>query len=467
MDTANVSTVQTTYGSHLLHLVHSWDLELPPLSGSTMWKVFAAFFAAYAVGHVIYNLYFHPLRDYPGPLLARSSLLWRFLRSMDGRWHRHIEECHKNYGNVVRVSPSELSFCTPSAWTDIYGSGSKGAGKVLLKNEFYDVFGSGFEVQSLGTERDPVLAQQKRALFATALSVKGLAQQEPILHEHIDAFVNKLGKLGGGDDGADMTKWFIFIGFDIMGHMSYGDSFRCVEREASHPWLDLMLGLMHAVTVIDNLRRLPLMVTFAKWIPARFTDSFKDRMIHFVKMKTAARLEKEVGQNDFLEVVSGKTRNGEITVAEMEAHVWNMAMAGAETSGSSMTATLFFILTNPKVHQKMNQEVRSTYASYEDISLVSATQLQYLMAVLKEGLRIFPVAAQGTPRTSPGCTIAGRHVPKGTELYVSPWAITHDERFWDQPYDFRPERWIDPDCKDFKAASQPFSLGPRVCPGKL
>jgi hypothetical protein len=168
---------------------------------------------------------------------------------MDGRWHRHIEECHNRYGkfypakfakikivkvdallgDVFRVSPDELSFCTPDAWTDIYGPGSKGVGKIL-KNEFYEVFGSGFEVQSLGTERDPVQAQKKRALFANALSVKGLAQQEPIMQDHIDIFVDKLGKLGNNDAGIDMSKWFIYIGFDIIGQMSFGDSFGCVER---------------------------------------------------------------------------------------------------------------------------------------------------------------------------------------------------------------------------------------------
>lgn len=50
------------------------------------------------VAQVIYNLYFHPLRYYPGPFLARVSLIWRIFRSMDGRFHRHLENCHKRYG---------------------------------------------------------------------------------------------------------------------------------------------------------------------------------------------------------------------------------------------------------------------------------------------------------------------------------------------------------------------------------
>jgi hypothetical protein len=49
-----------------------------------------------------------------------------------------------------------------------------------------------------------------------------------------------------------------------------------------------MLGLLHAVTVMDNLRRIPLVVMLARWIPAKFTNNFKHRMIQFVKVKAAA-----------------------------------------------------------------------------------------------------------------------------------------------------------------------------------
>lgn len=56
---------------------------------------------AYLVGYVTYNLYFHPLRDYPGPFWARASLLWRIRHSMGGRFHRHIEKCHERYGEFA------------------------------------------------------------------------------------------------------------------------------------------------------------------------------------------------------------------------------------------------------------------------------------------------------------------------------------------------------------------------------
>lgn len=132
-------------------------------------------------------------------------------------------------GDVVRVSPNELSFSSPDAWTAIYTPSTKGVAKIH-KNEFYDMVGAGFEIQSVGTERDPVKAQQKRSLFSSALSARGLAQQEPALQKHIDLFVEKLGKLGNTENGVDMSKWFIYLGFDILGQMAFAESFGCIER---------------------------------------------------------------------------------------------------------------------------------------------------------------------------------------------------------------------------------------------
>jgi cytochrome P450 len=88
-------------------------------------------------------------------------------------------------------------------------------------------------------------------------------------------------------------------------------------------------------------------------------------------------------------------------------------MAGGETSGSAMASIIYFIIKNTEVHRKLNDEVRSAYASSVDIDVASTTQLEYLMAVLKEGMRIFPTAPQGTPRVSPGVIVEGHYVPKG------------------------------------------------------
>jgi cytochrome P450 len=96
-----------------------------------------------------------------------------------------------------------------------------------------------------------------------------------------------------------------------------------------------------------------------------------------------------------------------------------VSMAGGETSGSAMASIVYFLLKNENTHQKLKDEVRSAYKSYGDIDVASTTKLGYLMAVLKEGMRIFPTAPQGTPRISPGMTVEGHYVPRGVSLALS------------------------------------------------
>lgn len=92
------------------------------------------------------------------------------------------------------------------------------------------------------------------------------------------------------------------------------------------------------------------------------------------------------------------------------------SIAGGETTGSLMASITYFLLTNPEVYRKLNDEVRTAYTRLDDIDVASTTNLKYLMAVLKEGMRIFPVAPQGAPRVSPGVTVEGHYVPKGVRL---------------------------------------------------
>jgi len=53
-----------------------------------------------------------------------------------------------------------------------------------------------------------------------------------------------------------------------------------------------------------------------------------------------------------------------------------------------------------------------------------------------------------------------------TEIYTSVWTVHHDARYFDRPYDFLPQRWLDPTSHDVKEATQPFSVGPRGCIGR-
>lgn len=83
-------------------------------------------FAFYVSTTAIYNLFFHPLRRYPGPKIWAATPLPSALNILRGRPYIKILELHKLYGDIVRLSPNELSFSHSDAWREIYGHLKRG-----------------------------------------------------------------------------------------------------------------------------------------------------------------------------------------------------------------------------------------------------------------------------------------------------------------------------------------------------
>ncbi|KAF9741403.1 hypothetical protein PMIN06_003365 [Paraphaeosphaeria minitans] len=442
---------------------HGEPLQEGHSGASLLLRAVLALLVASSIGQVVYNLYLHPLKDIPGPLLARGSLLWRFRYCMGGHWHLHIQKAHKRYGDVIRVSPNELSFASAKAWKSVYGI-QKGA--PITKNEFWDMIGLGFDEGSIGSERDYHLAAQKRDLFADAMSNRNVAQQEPILQAFVSLFLDKMGNLGDTKEGLDMGQWFLYFGFDVGTKMAFGESFECLVRESAHEWLTLVLPLFFFVNIADNFRRIPLVVPLLKLIPMGWLRGVRGKIVKYSKDQTAKRLLRSGPQNDFFDNCVDKVQKGDVSEEEMASHLFTFSVAAGETQATSMTGILYNLLANPEKRDELQREVRGAYKSTHDMDVATLLKLPYLQAVLKEGMRIHPAVPQGLPRVSPGTMIEGIYVPEGTEVYVSAWSTSHDERYFHDPYTFKPERWIDPTCQDVKEASQPFGLGPRVCPGK-
>ncbi|KAK4210842.1 cytochrome protein [Rhypophila decipiens] len=420
----------------------------------------------YTVGVAIYNLYFHPLASFPGPFLARSSLIWRIIHSIRGRIHLAIDDGHKKYGPVFRVSPNELSFASLKSWKDIYGH-AVGNKQTLVKSEFYDMYGSGFKKLCIGSERDPQKHRKMKQSLSAAFATKALREQEAIVANVVDAFINKIGRLGGpgSDKGLNMTKWYEMLAFDILGEMAFGEPFGCIEDGKPHFWQELILDHLFFITVADNLRRFPLVPTIARLV-FPYISAVSKTHTNYTRAKVERRLATKSGRKDLMSNLLSKVESGEIDKEEMTAHASTLVIAGGETVATFLAAATFYLLKDRAVWDTLCREVRGRFTNYQEINAAAAQQLPYLQAVINEGLRIYPPGSQGFPRVSPGTDIDGHWVPKGTEVYTSAYTVTHDEQYFPDPYKFDPERWLDPESKSVKEASQPFSLGPRGCLGQ-
>lgn len=85
--------------------------------GLAPWTVLSRFFAlnfGYFLGLfgsiIICRAFFHPLRSFPGPPLAKLSTLWSISETVpDFRFHVTVDEAHRRYGDFVRIRKHSLT----------------------------------------------------------------------------------------------------------------------------------------------------------------------------------------------------------------------------------------------------------------------------------------------------------------------------------------------------------------------
>jgi hypothetical protein len=78
--------------------------------------------ATYAVGAVIHYRFFHSLSQFPGPLVASFTNLWKIYQIYQGKFEYTLLDLHRKYGNVVRIGPNHVDVSDGTALKDIYGT---------------------------------------------------------------------------------------------------------------------------------------------------------------------------------------------------------------------------------------------------------------------------------------------------------------------------------------------------------
>lgn len=184
----------------------------------------------------------------------------------------------------------------------------------------------------------------------------------------------------------------------------------------------------------------------------------------------------------------------EVSDLQLAAHASDFVLGGSETTATTLSCIVYYLLKNPDIMVKLQNEIRTRYRLYAEINSSSAQNLPYLKAVILEGLRIFPPVPFSLPRVVPqgGAEVDGCFLPAGVSTLLSPrrrrrsWANTYiyyeyqtivgtnpvaatlSPRNFREPLKFDPERWLcskEKDPQNNLSASQPFSLGSRGCIG--
>jgi cytochrome P450 len=130
---------------------------------------------------------------------------------------------------------------------------------------------------------------------------------------------------------------------------------------------------------------------------------------------------------------------------------------------------LFYLAKDPKVQQLLREEVKDAMSPDSPPNWPKLTQLPLLDGILQETLRMHPPVPTGMPRNTPttGAQIGDLFVPSDVIVSVPTWSIQRDERYFEKPNEWIPERWFSkPDLIRDRRAQIPFSIGPFNCAGK-
>ncbi|KAI1259124.1 putative cytochrome P450 monooxygenase [Xylariaceae sp. FL1019] len=425
--------------------------------------------ALYVVGTALYNVFLHPLRNYPGPFINKLSPIPRYLAFVRGRLHYDMLEYHKRYGTAVRISPNEVAFSSPQAWHDIYGHKKAGEEEFPKFEGFYRILNHlSPNVLSENRHNHGALRRQ----LAHGFSEKSMRAQEPIIGAYVDLLIQRLHETLNKNPLAslDMSEYYNWTTFDVIGDLAFGapGGFGCLENNAYHPWVQLITDTIVQGAYFITLANTGFLTVLRFAVRNLKTTTGEHQAI--VKEKVAQRMELGSERPDFLEGLLQKKSELNLDFDRLCQNASLLIIAGSETTATLLTGATFLLTTHPEVLHKLEAEVRSSFTSQDEITLTSVGNLSYMLAVLNESLRRYPPVAGTLPRVGPrgGGIVEGRVVPEGTVVSVFQWPINHNEKYWTDPLEFRPERWLGDEKykNDRQDAMQPFSTGPRNCIGR-
>lgn len=146
--------------------------------------------------------------------------------------------------------------------------------------------------------------------------------------------------------------------------------------------------------------------------------------------------------------------------------VMTLLLAGHETTSNGLSWTTYLLAKNPKWITKLHNELVDYGKRPEELTREDLDNLPFLQAVWKESLRIFPPIPIISRQAMEDDVIGGYRIPKGSSVQCVPYVTHRDERFWVQPNEFMPERFLDRKISRDDCSYFPFARGARACIGE-
>jgi cytochrome P450 len=310
------------------------------------------------------------------------------------------------------------------------------------------------------------------------LSTKKVQSFRSVREEEVEAIMSKIQEKTSSK--VNLSKMLMSYTNDVVCRVSFGRKYYDKGGKFKEVF-DEFLVLLGDVNIGD-------FIPWLKWVEyvngmnskvkrvAKEFDEFLETAIEERFQITEAQKEETNVEKNFVDTLfqmqDDDTLGFPLDRVAIKALLLDTFAAGAHTSYTALEWTMTELLRHERVLNKVQKEIREITNCKRNITDLDLDKMPYLKAIIKETLRLHPPIPLLVPRQATNdVKILGYDVRGGTVAIINAWAIGRDPAIWDDPCEFKPERFLENSKTiDFKGQDFeliPFGAGRRICPGIL
>ncbi len=150
-------------------------------------------------------------------------------------------------------------------------------------------------------------------------------------------------------------------------------------------------------------------------------------------------------------------------IDEIKQYLW----AGTETTALTLAWALYECSRRPEVAERIRRESEEVYGNAgRDPTAADYSALAYTRAVIQETMRMYPPVWGLIRVAAKPDVIDGKEIKVGDRIVLFGYGAHHSKKYWEEPEEYRPERFMGDAAKKRKPYTYiPFGGGKRSCIG--
>ncbi|KNC90429.1 cytochrome P450 [Trabulsiella odontotermitis] len=306
----------------------------------------------------------------------------------------------------------------------------------------------------------------RRRIVEGALQPGQLERFHPHMQNITRRFSERLTTLALAAQGVSITDEFRRYTADITTMLAFGKDMN-LTGSSENP---VSSALQSVFPVLHRRCRSP----FPLWRLYRSKeDKAFDEGLDRIKVTLAELIEEQrriiisgdvTTPENFLQAMVLQQKDHQmLTDRDIVANALTLLLAGEDTTANTLAWTVYLLSRHPEAEQKLIQEIDQHNDG--DPLPWPLPSLPWMNAVIKESMRLKPVAPQIYLEPMNDTCIGDVAISKGTPLFLALHAGALDEAYFSDAQSFDPSRWTNREGASMNALF-PFGGGARMCPGR-